>query len=105
MQFCYSIHSQLYKQFHFGRVSEREHCFKLGLSTSEVDTQSDNLVNFIYFIYFLNSFFQFLFSISINLSLAGSKNRKLNCSGLNNFFKIIATCNSLSHSLEIDVFS
>ena len=27
------------KQFHFGSVSECEHCFKLGLSTSEADTQ------------------------------------------------------------------
>ena len=40
------------KQFHFGSVSECERCFKLGLSTSEADTQSDNSVNF-FFKYFL----------------------------------------------------
>ena len=28
------------KQFHFGRVSERERCFKLGLRSSEADRQS-----------------------------------------------------------------
>ena len=36
------------KQFHFGNVSERERCFKLGLSTSEADTQSENSVSFFF---------------------------------------------------------
>ena len=43
------------KQFHFGSVSERERCFKLGLSTSEADTQSENSVSF-----FSNVFFHSL---------------------------------------------
>ena len=37
-----------YKQLHFGCVSERECCFKLGLSTSEADTQSDNSFSFFF---------------------------------------------------------
>ena len=36
------------KQFYFGSVSERERCFKLGLSTSEADTQSENSVSFFF---------------------------------------------------------
>ena len=38
------------KQFHFDSVSEHERCFKLELrlSTSEADTQSDNLVSFFF---------------------------------------------------------
>ena len=36
------------KKLHFWSVGERERCFKLGLSTSEADTQSENSVSFFF---------------------------------------------------------